>query len=116
VSAASVVASAPIHSAWRMEIHAGRSASVSARTAGLLAPVAVFEADNIVLAEIAARLDLDDVQRLVADVLQAMHGADRDIGRLVLAQHDRVLVLRHPRLAAHHHPMLGALGMLLQGD
>src|SRR5215469_9427954 len=118
-SAARVVASVPIHSAWRIDSHAAWSASVSRRTRmgrGLFPPVAVFEPDNVVLAEIAAGLHFDQVQRLSADVLEPMHSAQRDVDRHVLAQHDRILIARDPRRAAHPHPVLGALVMLLQGD
>ena len=52
-----------------------------------LAPVVVFEADDVVLAEVRARLHLDDLERHLARVGEAMRLAERDVGALVLAQH-----------------------------
>jgi hypothetical protein len=46
--------------------------------------VIILETDDIVLAEIAAGLDLDQFQQDLARVLQAMYGADGDIYGLVL--------------------------------
>jgi len=46
--------------------------------------VDVVEADDVVFAEVAAGLDLDQLQREVAGVFQAVHLADGDEGGLVL--------------------------------
>src|SRR5262249_30594036 len=46
----------------------------------------VLEADNIIFAEVAAGLYLDDMQRDFADVFEPVQGAERDIGRLVFGQ------------------------------
>src|SRR5262245_4423634 len=53
----------------------------------LASAVAVLEADDVVLSEIAPRLHLDQVQRDLARVLEPVRGADRDVGRLVLGKH-----------------------------
>src|SRR5258708_39259644 len=45
--------------------------------------VGVLEADDVVFAEIGAGLNLDDLQRQLARILQAVLGAGRDVGRLV---------------------------------
>ena len=48
--------------------------------------IAVLEADDIVLAEIAARLNLDQEERRLAGVLQPVFGADGDVRGLVLRE------------------------------
>jgi organic radical activating enzyme len=48
-------------------------------------PIIVLDPDNIVLAEIAAGLHLDQLQQNLAGIFQPVHGADRDIDLLVLA-------------------------------
>src|SRR5690349_13939240 len=81
-----------------------------------LAPVAVFEALDVVLAEIAARLHLDDEERHLARVLEPVPGSDGDVGGLVLVQEQRVVAARDLGAARDHHPVLGALAMQLQRD
>src|SRR5258706_6570321 len=79
-----------------------------------LPAVMVLEADDVVFAEIAAGLHLDDMQRDLARVLQAVRRAKRDIGRLVLGQH-QLLVAAHDLCAGlADHPMLGATMVHLQ--
>src|SRR5579885_3479579 len=78
------------------------------------AAVGVLEADDVVLAEVAARLHLDQVHGLVAGVLEAMRHADGNVGRLVLAQHGDLLAARDPGGAAHDDPVFGALVVVLQ--
>ena len=54
----------------------------------LLRPlIIVLDADDIVLAEVASGLDLDELQQNLAGIFQPVHGADRDIDRFVL-MHD----------------------------
>ena len=50
-----------------------------------LAAVTVLEADDVVFAEIAAGLHFDQLQRLAADILQPVLGAQRDEGRFIFA-------------------------------
>ena len=50
------------------------------------APIVILDTDDIVLAEIAAGLDLDQLQQNLAGILQPVDGADRDIDRFVLVQ------------------------------
>src|SRR6266542_6844523 len=81
---------------------------------GSAAAVMVLEADDVVFAEIAARLYLDDVQWDLAGVFQAMGGAEWDVGRLVLGQ-DHLFVAAHDLGGAlYDDPMLGAVVMHLQ--
>ena len=50
------------------------------------ASVDIVEAYDVVFLEIAAGLHLDNAERHFARILQTVRGADRDIGRLVLAE------------------------------
>jgi len=46
-------------------------------------PVEIFQADDVILAEIAAALDLNDTQRNLARILQSVNGAHRYVNGLV---------------------------------
>jgi hypothetical protein len=56
----------------------------------------VLDADDVVLAEIAAGLHLDQLQHDLARVFQPVDGADRDIDRFVLV-HDLKALCEYPR-------------------
>ena len=74
--------------------HGGlRSGSVRASGAA----VAILDAHDVVLAKIAPRLNLDDLQDLGAGVFDAMLGADRDVGRLIFAEVKDFVIARDPR-------------------
>src|SRR5215469_16871268 len=79
-----------------------------------LASVTVLEAHDVVLAEIRARLHLDDLEHYGAGVLDTVLHADRDVGGLVLLEEELFLAARDARGARDHHPMLGAVVMHLQ--
>jgi hypothetical protein len=79
-------------------------------------PVIILNADDVVLAEITAGLNLDQFQQNLAGVFQPVDGADRDIDRLVLVHDLDQFVDGHARGAAHHDPVLGAVMMLLQRE
>src|SRR5687768_8566564 len=78
------------------------------------AAVAVLEAHDVVLAEIRAGLHLDDVQRDLAGILDAVLRAERNVGRLILLEQERLLAARDARSAGDYDPMLGAMMMHLQ--
>src|SRR5580658_11073952 len=59
-----------------------------------LTSVTVFEANDIVFTEVAARLHLDDVQGDLPGVLDAMTNPDRNVGGLVLLQQECFLAER----------------------
>ena len=80
----------------------------------LAALVAVLEAHDVVLAEVAARLHLDELERQLARVLQPVLRPDRDVRRFVLRQEELVLAARDPRRAGDHDPVLGAVVVHLQ--
>src|SRR5260370_20599842 len=76
---------------------------------GLLTVVPVLEADDVVLPEVGAGLDLDQIERLVGRILPPVLGAERDIRRFVLADLVDRLAAGDARLARHDDPVLGAL-------
>src|ERR1700674_5642699 len=70
--------------------------------------IVVLEAHDVVLAEIAAGLYLDQFKVDLAGIFEAMPGPVWHVERLVLVQERDVVPDRHPRGAAHDHPVLGA--------
>jgi hypothetical protein len=78
--------------------------------------VGVFEAHDVVFAQVAARLHLDDLQRHLARVGQAVHLAQRDVGALVLGQQDDLVAVGDLGRAADHDPVLGAVVVHLQAQ
>ena len=78
--------------------------------------IIVLNPNDIVLAEIAAGLDLDQFQRDLAGVFQPVHGADRDVDRFVLVHGLDEFVDCHARSAPYHDPVLGAMVVLLQRE
>lgn len=80
------------------------------------ASVGVLEADDVVLAEVRARLDLDQFERDLAGVRQTVGRAERDVGRLVLGQHDLLVAVRDHRRALHDDPVFGAMVVHLQAQ
>jgi hypothetical protein len=80
------------------------------------AGVDVLVADDVVLAEIAAGLHLDQHHRQFAGVLHPVHGAQRDVDRLVLGHQLHVAADGHLRGALHHDPVLGAVVVALQAE
>src|ERR1700710_101376 len=82
----------------------------------LRALIVILDTDDVVLAEIAPGLNLDQFQQNLAGIFQPVDGADRDIDRFVLVYDLDRLVDRHPRGAPHHDPVLGAMVMFLQRE
>ena len=74
----------------------------------------ILYANDVVFAEIGARLDLDQVERDLSGIFETVHAAQRDENQLVFAQQDFFVVARDNRGAVHHDPMLGAVIMLLE--
>ena len=67
----------------------------------------ILYADDVVLAEIAAGLDLDQFKKNLAEIFEAVDGAHRNINRLVLVHSlDDVNRLRgmEPDVADQKHP------------
>src|SRR5690606_29702583 len=65
--------------------------------APLRAPVRVLVTDDVVVAQVTARLHFDQLERLGPRVLQPVPGAQRDVGRLVGVQLEYVVVAGHAR-------------------
>ena len=80
----------------------------------LRSAVSVLEADDVVLAEIGARLHLDEVERDLAGIFEAVARAERNVGRLVLVQDQLLIALGHLGGAGDDDPVLGAMVMHLQ--
>src|SRR5712672_2457457 len=67
--------------------------------------VAVGHAHDVVLAEIRARLHLDELQRQLAGVFEPVFGPDRDVDGLVFANEHALRVPLHDRRALHDDPV-----------
>ena len=71
--------------------------------------VIVFNAHDIIFAEIAAGLDLNQLQIDLAGIFKAMPFPNRDIDRLVFVQDSYVLADRYSGRPAHDNPVLRAV-------
>src|SRR5688572_26497433 len=80
------------------------------------AAVGVFETDDVVLAKIAAGLHLDDLERNLARVGQAVDLAEGNVGALVLAEDADLVAVRDLGRAADDDPVLGPVVVLLQAE
>ena len=85
------------------------------RLAYILGPVIiVLDPLNIVFAEIASRLHLDEFEIDLSGVLQAVARADWHVDRFIFMHHLNLVANRRPRGATHDNPMLGSVVMQLQ--
>jgi hypothetical protein len=71
------------------------------------APVIVLHPDNVIFPEVVTVLDLDKYERDVADVLNPVRSAERDIDGISSPHIDAVAVKGDHTLSANHEPMLG---------
>src|ERR1700722_10802904 len=76
--------------------------------------IIILDADDVILAEIAAGLDLDQFQQDLAGVFEPVDGPDREVDRFVLMHDLDGIVHRDLRGAEHPDPVLGAVMVLLQ--
>ena len=76
----------------------------------------IIQPDDIVLAEIAAGLNLDQLEGDLAVVGEAVHGTDRNIDSLILVHDALFLADGDFGGPAHHHPMFRAVPVFLQGQ
>ena len=83
-------------------------------TLPLSAPVDVFEAHDVVLAQIAADLYLDQFQPNLAGVGEPVDAPDRDVDGFVFMHAALVSAKRHFGRSLDHDPMLGPVEVLLQ--
>src|SRR5579884_3365629 len=79
-------------------------------------PVTILEPHDVVLAEVRARLHLDDVQRDLAGILDAVTDADRDVRRLILLEQEDLIAAGDACRAGDDDPVLRAMMMQLQGQ
>ena len=79
------------------EALSGEDADGSLRARRLGPAEVVLDADDVVLLEVGAGLHLDDLHRDVAGVRQPVHGADRQVDRLVLVTVRALSCRRSPR-------------------
>ena len=93
---------APIRNSVRLE-------SPDARLAPVFATVNILETDDVVFAEIAAGLDLDQNEIEGSGVLEPVGDTNRDVGRLVLGEDRFLLALGHSGGALDDDPVLGAV-------
>src|SRR6266545_1389436 len=94
-----------------------RYVGTARRNHGLsLPPIAVFKPHDVVLAQVAPRLDFYEEKRDLPHVFESMLGLDRDMGGLVFGQKLYLVASCHPRGARHHHPVLRPVVMHLQRE
>src|SRR4051812_29902628 len=77
--------------------------------------VDVLDADDVVFAEITARLHLDDLDIDLAGILEPVDGADRNVDGFVLVQCLDRSGDRDRGRAGHDDPMFRSVMVLLQG-
>src|ERR1700683_109189 len=70
--------------------------------------IIALDAHDIVLAEVAAGLHLDQLKIDLARIFQAVSGTARNIGRFIFMQDLGVVADGDARGATHHDPVLGA--------
>ena len=79
-------------------------------------PIRIFKPNNIVLTQIAARLHLDDLQRHLARVGQAVDMAQRNKRGFVFTEQEDLIPVRYLGGALDHNPMLGTVMVHLQAQ
>src|SRR5258708_12414131 len=72
------------------------------------------EENDVVMAEVAPDLHLDQFEGDLAGVGEAMNAADRDVDRFVFVHAAHVLAERDLGRSLHHNPVPRAVEMLLQ--
>src|SRR5271170_6706813 len=76
----------------------------------------VVDSDDVILAEIAAGLNLDQLHVDLTWIGEPVRRANRQIDRLVFVDERHFVVKRNLSGAAHDHPVLGAVVVLLQRE
>src|SRR6185437_1621016 len=107
----------PIGPIIRLGSAPGSKTIPAERTRRLLrTAVDIVEPHDVVFAEIASGLHLDQFEWDFSLVREPVDAADRDEDRLILMHSPRILVDRDFRGAAHHDPVLGTVAVLLQRE
>src|SRR6202042_2123798 len=76
----------------------------------------VVDSDDVVLAEVTAGLNLDQLDVDLAWIGEPVRRANRQVDRFVLVNERHFVVERDLDGAAHDHPVLGAVVALLQRE
>jgi hypothetical protein len=76
--------------------------------------IGVLEPNDVVLAKITSALDLDELDRCVAGVLEAVNGAEGDVDVLIRTKDANHVAHGHLCSPVDHHPMLRTMAMFLQ--
>src|SRR3984957_21176610 len=76
----------------------------------------IVDSDDIILAEIASGLNLDQLDVDLAWIGEPVRRADRQVDRFVFVNERHLVVKRDLGGAAHDHPVLGAVVVLLQRE
>src|SRR5271165_536013 len=97
-----------------MSMSAAKLRAIAQRRERSAAAVGILEPDDVVLAEIAAGLHLDQRQRDAAGIFQPVDAAERQIDALVLLNQPPFGIARDQGAAVHDHPVLGAVIVFLQ--
>src|SRR3990172_13330785 len=79
----------------------------------LMTAVIIIKTDDIVLFKIFAVLDLDDLERNLAEVLKPVLRGHGDIGALVRVHVIRLIPIRYPRSPCDHDPVFTPVMMEL---
>lgn len=80
------------------------------------AVVDILVANDVVLIEITARLNLDKQRWNLPRVFEPVSGTDRNVGRLVLGEQKLLFTDCYPGCSRHDDPMLGAMVMTLERE
>ena len=78
--------------------------------------IGIIKADDVILTQVRARLNFDDLQRLIPPIAESMLVPWRDVGGFVFFQRKITLTMGDLRLAFHHHPVLGTMLVHLQTE
>src|SRR5215468_1814794 len=90
--------------------------SASGEAEGLSASVEIVQANDVIIAQIAPDLHLDQFERDLAGVGEAMNAPDRDVDRFIFVHAAHVVAERDLGRSPHHNPMFGTMEMLLQRE
>jgi hypothetical protein len=74
----------------------------------------ILETDDVVLAEVRADLDLDELKRTFAGIGKTMRASEWQVHRLIFLHEAHPIIDRDFRSSVDDDPMLGTVMMLLQ--
>src|ERR1700723_92428 len=92
------------------------AAPLNGAAIALFTVIDVVDSDDVILAEITAGLNLDQLDVDLAWIGEPVRRANRQVDRFVLVNERYFVVQRDLGGAAHDHPVLGAVMVLLQRE